>query len=59
VLASVDREADRWIRGIAWEAGFENERVITTVVLDNQQFEVGPMSESALVENILREGVPA
>ncbi|HVO83322.1 MAG TPA: nucleotidyltransferase domain-containing protein [Syntrophobacteria bacterium] len=59
VLNHTDYEADRWIRAIAWEVGFENSRVITTVVLDKNQFEDGPMSESTLVANILREGVAA
>ena len=47
------------IRDVAWEVGFEHERVITTIVLDEEAFERGPMSESTLVENIRREGVPA
>jgi len=50
---------DQWIRDVAWEVGFENERVITTVVLDKYQFEKGPMSESTLVANILQEGISA
>lgn len=57
VLPFVDQDIDRWIRGVAWEVGFENDRVITTVVLDADQFENGPMSESTLVENIRREGL--
>jgi predicted nucleotidyltransferase len=56
VLSKVDQEADRWIRDIAWRVGFENDRVITTVLIDKEQFENGPMSESSLVANILREG---
>ena len=57
VLNHVDRGKDRWIRDIAWEVGFENDRVITTVLLDKVQFEHGPMSESTIVANILREGI--
>jgi predicted nucleotidyltransferase len=57
VLSKVDQKTDRWIRDIAWEVGFENDRVITTVLLDKKQFERGPMSESTLVANILREGI--
>jgi len=38
---------------------FIDNRVITTVIMDQNQFEDGPMSESTLVENILREGVAA
>lgn len=56
VLNQVNQETDRWIRDIAWEVGFENERVITTVVFDFDQFENGPMSESTLVANVLQEG---
>ncbi len=59
VLDNVDGETDRWIREAAWEVGYENERVITTVVLDSEQFENGPMSESTLVASILAEGVAA
>jgi predicted nucleotidyltransferase len=59
VLDHLDGELDKWIRTIAWEVGFENGRVITTVVLDEDQFENGPMSESTLVANIRREGVAA
>lgn len=59
VLNQVNQETDRWIRDIAWEVGFENERVITTVVFDFDQFENGPMSESTLVANVLQEGVAA
>lgn len=59
VLSKVDQKIDRWIRDIAWEVGFNNERVITTILLDKVQFEQGPMSESTIVENILREGISA
>jgi len=59
VLKEVDQKIDRWIRDIAWEVGFKNERVITTVLLDNVQFEHGPMSESTIVDNVLREGISA
>ncbi len=59
VLKRVDEDANRRIRSIAWEIGFRNERVITTVMLDSEQFEKGPMSESTLVGNILQEGVAA
>lgn len=59
VLSDVDQKTDRWIRDIAWEVGFKNDRVITTILLDKEQFEDGPMSESTLVSNILREGISA
>ena len=56
-LSEVEQKIDRWIRDIAWEVGFENDRVITTVLVDKEQFEHGPMSESTIVANILREGI--
>ncbi|MGD9373417.1 MAG: nucleotidyltransferase domain-containing protein [Desulfobacterales bacterium] len=59
VLSELDRKIDRWLRDTAWEVGFKNERVITTVLIDKEQFEHGPMSESTIVNNILREGISA
>jgi predicted nucleotidyltransferase len=59
VLSEVDQKIGRYIRDIAWEVGFENDPVFTTVWLDREQFEHGPMSESTLVDNILREGISA
>ncbi|UCE53828.1 MAG: nucleotidyltransferase domain-containing protein [Desulfobacterales bacterium] len=59
VLRVVDQKTDRWISDIAWEVGFENDRVITTVLIDNEQFEHGPISESTILSNILREGISA
>ncbi len=59
VLDKVNSRIDRIIRGIAWEIGFENECVVATVLLEEEEFEHGPMSESTLVANVLREGVRA
>ena len=59
VLSEVDQKIDRWIRDLAWEVGFNNDRVFTTVLLNNEQFESGPMAESTIVDNILREGISA
>ena len=59
VLKTTDEETDDFVRNVAWEVGFENERVITSVILSEDGFENGPMSESTLVENILREGIAA
>jgi len=57
VLEQVNPQIDRDIRNIAWEIGYENEIVITTLLLEKEEFERGPMSESSIVANILREGV--
>ncbi len=47
------------IRHIAWEVGFENDRIISTIILNTYQFEHGPMSESTLVRNINQYGIAA
>lgn len=49
----------RSIRDVAWELGFEHERVLTTLIVSEENFERGPISASALVANIRREGVTA
>jgi predicted nucleotidyltransferase len=59
VLPVSDAAVEEYIRDIAWEIGFEKERVITTVVFSESEFERGPISESTLVENILSEGIAA
>ena len=55
-LTYKDRNA---IGDMAWEVGFEHELLIMTVCFTTEEFEHGPCSESSLVLNILREGVPA
>ena len=55
-LTSEDRDA---IGHIAWEVGFEHKMLIMPICFTNEEFERGPMSESTLVMNILREGVAA
>ena len=59
MLDRLEDKTDKWIRELAWEVGFQNEYVITTIVFDADQFENGPMSESTLVANIMREGIAA
>jgi predicted nucleotidyltransferase len=59
VLDDLDDRAQRHIRDVAWDVGFKHGRVITTVTLDSEQFERGPMSESTLVENIRQQGIAA
>jgi predicted nucleotidyltransferase len=45
------------ISEIAWEVGFERDRVISTVVTTRAELEQGAMGASPLVLNIEREGV--
>lgn len=48
-----------WISDVAWEVGFDADRIITTVVFDREAFEYGPDSASPLVAAIHRDGVLA
>jgi predicted nucleotidyltransferase len=58
-VATWDSDFDVCIVLDRLEVGFQNECVITTVAFDADQFENGPMSESTLVANIIREGLAA
>ncbi len=59
VVPGLDRAAWEGISDMAWEVGFENDLLITTVKFDQDAFERGVPSESPLVQAILREGVAA
>ncbi len=50
-------EVRREIDEIAWEVGFEMDRIISTVVATPEQLEHGPLGASPLVSKIEREGV--
>ena len=59
VVDRLDRATRQLIRQIAWEVGFANDMVITTVKYTRDTFEHGAASVSPLVRTVLREGVPA
>src|SRR3954468_18914853 len=59
VVPGLTRELRDHIRRIAWEIGFERDRVLSTVVYSEENFEIGPAAASTLVANIRREGVAA
>ena len=48
----------RQIDEIAWEVGFEMDRIISTVVATPDQLNEGALGASPLILNIEREGVP-
>lgn len=48
----------RQVDEIAWEVGFEMDRVIAPIVVTPEQLQSGPMSASPLILTIEREGVP-
>ena len=59
VVEKLDDESDSTIMNIAWQIGFENDSIISTVTYSKEEFEDGPCSESALVQNILDYGIAA
>ena len=59
VLSKLNDEIDRIIMDIAWQVGFENDVVVSTLTYSRDEFEEGPCSESPLVKNIIGAGVAA
>ena len=56
-LEEATPELREHISEIAWEVGFERDRVITTIVATRDDLEHGALGASPLVLNIEREGV--
>jgi len=59
VVDKLDDESDSAIMKIAWQIGFDNDVIISTVTYSKEEFEDGPCSESGLVQNILGYGIAA
>ncbi len=47
----------RWIDEIAWEVGFNNDLVISTLVTTRRGLEQGPFGAQPVVQTIEREGI--
>ncbi len=56
-VENVTAELRRRISEIAWEVGFDADRVISTVVTTREQLEHGAMGANPLMLNIEREGI--
>jgi len=56
-LETCTPELRQRISEIAWEVGFEMDRVISTVVTTRAELEHGPMGANPLILNVEREGV--
>jgi predicted nucleotidyltransferase len=56
-VAAITPQLRERISEIAWEVGFEWDRVISTIVVTPDQLENGPMGANPLILNIEREGV--
>jgi predicted nucleotidyltransferase len=59
VVDNLDDESDSAIMYIAWQIGFENDVILSTVTYSKEEFENGPCAESGLVRNILGYGIAA
>ena len=56
-LGACTPELRQRISEIAWETGFEKDRIISTVVTTRAELECGAMGANPLVLNVEREGV--
>lgn len=59
VVENLDESTDKKIMDIAWETGFENDLVISTVTFSRHDFEHGAVSSSPFVKSIIASGVAA
>ncbi len=57
VVAELTPTLRRWVDEIAWEVGFERDRVISTLVTTRHGLEQGPFGAQPVVQVIEREGV--
>jgi len=59
VLHRMQPEDRLVISDIAWEIGFNNDFLLSTVVFSEEEFESGPVSAGPLLDSIRNEGVAA
>ena len=59
IVRRVDRAIEKEIGRIAWEVGFDNDVLITTVEFEEEVFERKAEGRHPFVNNILKDGVPA
>jgi len=57
VVESLTSEQRRRISEIAWEVGFEMDRVISTFVASPDQLRIGPLVANPILQKIDSEGV--
>lgn len=58
VVDQIDAGLRERISEVAWQVGFENDVVLSTLVVTVEQLEQGPMGVSPIVRQIEREGIP-
>ncbi len=59
VIDRLDETIDKTIIDIAWQIGFENDVLISTVTFPKDAFEKGPISASPIIKSILLNGIAA
>ncbi|KPA09191.1 nucleotidyltransferase [Candidatus Magnetomorum sp. HK-1] len=57
VTETLNDKIDKEIMDIAWNIGFENDIVISTITYDKHTFEESPCRFSPLVKNIINNGL--
>jgi uncharacterized protein len=56
-VAVLDRSLREKIHNLAWEVGFEYDRLISTFVVTETQIQVGAVGASPLLSKVLEEGI--
>lgn len=56
-VTDLDRALREKIHDLAWEVGFEHDRVISTFVVTEMQVQMGAVGASPLLVKVLEEGV--
>lgn len=56
-IPEIDLPLRQQIRDLAWEVGFESDRVISTFVVTEAQVQTGAVGASPLLSKVLAEGV--
>lgn len=57
VVEELTSEQRRRISEIAWEVGFEMDRVISTFVTTRDQLKIGPLAANPILQKIDNEGI--
>lgn len=57
VVESLTSQERRRISEIAWEVGFEMDRVISTFVASRDQLRIGPLAANPILQSIESEGI--